>query len=67
MEVEVEAMQHAEALLLEGELDEVELGRHLAVLERLAVDVLYLRLDHLLDGQVLFLPAVRLVGLAVHR
>lgn len=32
MEIEVEPMQHAETLLLEGEFDEIEFSRHLTVL-----------------------------------
>ena len=65
-EVEVEPVELSEALLLEGKLHEVELSGHFAVLQWLTVHVLYLRLDHPLDRQVLLLVTVSLGMLAVH-
>lgn len=66
MEIEVESMEHAEALLLEGELDEIELSRHLTVFQGLTVNILYLGLNDLLDCQMLLLIPASLVRLAVH-
>jgi hypothetical protein len=67
MEIEIEPVQLTEALLLEGELHEVELSRHLAVLQGLAIHVFYLGLNHALDGQMLLLTTTSLGCLAVHR